>query len=211
MPAYKIMTHFTPNTKTRAAKSVRSWWMFMAAGILSLAAGIAVFCFPEGSYMALSLSIGILMLIIGVTELVAAVSSRNWFMTRSYNIIGGVLDTITGLILCIWPSVTMAVLPVFLGLWLMYHSFMIIHFSTDMRIFGIPGAFWTSIGGILLLLFSIPVIFRPFSIGSRVIIVLAGTGLLILGTVLIAGSLKIRKLHLYIEELKEESSTIEEQ
>ena len=106
----------------KAAKAVKNWWLLLVAGLLGIAAGIAVFCFPADSYYVFSIMFGVIMLVTGVTELAVAVSSRNWFMMRGYNIVGGILDVIVGIMLCSWPQVTMVTLPIFLGIWLIYHK-----------------------------------------------------------------------------------------
>ena len=70
------------------------------AGVLAVAAGIAVFAFPLESYVALSILFGVLMLVVGAAKLIAASTSGNYFMMRGYVITGGVLDLILGLFLC---------------------------------------------------------------------------------------------------------------
>ena len=205
------MVHIIEQLTSKAAKAVKNWWMLLVAGLLCIVAGIAVFCHPAGSYATLSIVLGALMLVTGFTELIMAVSSRNWFMTRGYNIIGGILDIIVGIMLCAWPQVTMAVLPIFLGVWLIYHSFMIIGISGDLKAFRVPGAGWMTAGGILLLLLAMLIVLKPFSLGVSVILALLGTGLIVLGAILTGYSLRIRKLHKYIEKVMDESQTIEEQ
>ncbi|MGN0190480.1 MAG: HdeD family acid-resistance protein [Candidatus Cryptobacteroides sp.] len=203
----QIVEQFTE----KAAKTVKNWWMLLVAGALCIVAGIVVFCNPSSSYATLSIVIGVLMLVTGFTELIMAVSSRNWFMTRSYNIIGGMLDIVVGIMLCALPQVTMTVLPIFLGVWLIYHSFMIISISSDLKSFRIPGSGWMTAGGILLLILAMLIVLKPFSLGVGVIVALLGTGLIVLGAILIGYSLKIRKLHKYIEKVMDDMETIEEQ
>ena len=194
----------------KAAKTVKNWWMILVAGVLSIGAGIAVFCFPADSYLALSIMFGVIMLVTGVTELVVAVSSRNWFMMRGYNIVGGILDIIVGIMLCAWPQVTMAVLPIFLGIWLIYHSFMIIGLAGDMSAFRVSGSGWLIFGGILMLILSILIVLNPFSLGVSVIVALLGVGLIVFGAVLIGASIRLSKVHKYFKEVSDENS-VEEQ
>ena len=77
----------------KAAKPVKNWWLLLIAGLLGIAAGVAVFCFPADSCYVFSIMFGVIMLVTGVTELAVAVSSRNWFMMRGYNIEGGILTS----------------------------------------------------------------------------------------------------------------------
>lgn len=204
------MLDFISKITGRAAKAVRNWWLLLVAGILCIAAGIAVFCFPADSYFALSIMFGVIMLVTGVIELVVAASSRNWFMMRGYNIVGGILDIIVGIMLCAWPQVTMTVIPIFLGVWLIYHSFMIIGLGGDMSAFGAPGSGWMICGGILLLLLSIMIVFRPFSLGVSIVVALCGVGFIFFGCVLIGASIRLGRVHRYFKEIDSVDS-VEEQ
>ena len=89
----------------KASKTVRHWWLYMLTGILSIIAGIIVFCNPIESYLTLSIMFGILMLISGIAELVVSATSRNYFTTRGYSIVNGILNLILGIFLCCYPRV----------------------------------------------------------------------------------------------------------
>ncbi len=204
------MSDFISQITGRAAKAVRNWWMLLIAGLLIIAAGVAVFFYPESSYEALSIVFGVVMLLTGVTELLLAVSSRNWFMMRGYNIVGGVLDLLVGIMLCAWPQVTMATLPFILGIWLIYHSFMIIGLAGDMSAFRVAGSGWLVFGGILMLLFAIMIVLKPFSIGVSAIVVLLGIGLIVFGAVLVGASIRLSRVHNYFKELND-TEGVEEQ
>ena len=156
----------------------------MLAGILCIALGIAVFVFPLQSYVTLSILAGILMLLVGAAQLIIASTSGNYLAMRGYMLVGGVIDLILGLLLCVYPGVTMALLPVMLGIWMMYHSFMMIAFGGDLETFKVKGSGWTILGGVLLLALSFVVLVNPFSAGIAAVIVLSGVGLIVFGILL---------------------------
>lgn len=175
--------HFE-NLTNRAGRAVQHWWLLMLAGIFSIAFGIAVFVFPLQSYVILSIIAGILMLFVGAAQLIIASTSGNYLAMRGYMLVGGVIDLILGILLCVYPGVTMALLPVMLGIWMMYHAFMTIAFGGDLETFRVKGSGWTVFGGILLLILSFIVLVNPFSAGIATVIVLAGVGLLVFGFLL---------------------------
>ena len=164
----------------------------MLAGILVVAAGICVFAFPIQSYVTLSVLFGILMLLVGAIQLIVASTSGNYLMLRGYVIVGGVLDVLLGIFLCIYPGISLFLLPILMGLWLMYHSFMIISLGGDMSTFKVPGDGMVIVGGILLLLLSVFVIVDPFSVGVATVLTLAGAGLIFLGVIMCSLSLTLR-------------------
>ena len=186
--------HFEKLTE-RAGRAVKHWWLMMLAGVLCIAAGIAVFAFPLESYVTLSLLFGVLLLVVGVAKLIAASTSGNYFMMRGYVIVGGVLDLILGLFLCFSPGVTLMLLPIMMGFWMMYNSFILIGFSGDFETFGVPGSGWLVAGGILLLILSILVLVNPLGAGIATVVVLAGVGLIVLGILLCVLSMKLKDIH----------------
>ncbi len=187
------------NLTKRAGRAVQHWWLIMLVGLLSIAAGIAVFAFPLESYVALSILFGVLMLLTGAAKLIAASTSSNFFMMRGYVIVGGVIDLLLGLFLCIYPGVTIVLLPIMMGLWMLYNSFMMIALAGDFDTFGIPGAGWIVGGSVVLLILSLMVLVNPFTAGIATVVVLAGAGLVIFGILICALSFKIRDIHHYFE------------
>ena len=184
------------NLTKKAARAVQHWWLMLIAGILCIIAGIAVFAFPLESYVALSILTGVLMLVVGVAKLIAASASGNYLMMRGYVIVGGVLDLILGLFLCIYPGVTLALLPIMLGFWMLYNSFVLLGFSGDFDTFGIQGGGILTAGGILLLVLSSLVLVNPFGAGIATVVILAGVGLVVFGILLCSLSTMLKGIHL---------------
>ena len=171
----------------------------MLAGILCIIAGICVFAFPLESYVTLSILFGVLMLLTGAAQLIIASTSGNYLVMRGYFIVGGVLDVILGIFLCVYPGVSLVVLPIMMGLWLMYHSFMIISFGGDMDTFRLSGGGMLILLGVLLLILSIFVLVDPFSVGVVTVLTVAGVGLIMLGLIFCAISVKLKDLHKVME------------
>lgn len=188
------------NLMSKAARAVKHWWLLLLSGLLCIVAGILVFIFPMESYMTLAILFGILMLIVGAAQLIIASTSGNYLAMRGYVIAGGILDLLLGIFLCIYPAVTVVLLPIMLGIWMMYHSFMIIAFGGDLETFKIGGSGWVTVGGILLLLLSILILVNPFSAGIATVIVVTGVGLLVFGLLLCAESNMLRQIHVNFEK-----------
>ena len=185
--------HFE-NLTNKVSRAIKHWWLLMLAGLLCVAMGIVVFVFPLESYVTLAILFGVLMLAVGAAQLIIASSSGNYLAMRGYMIVGGVLDLILGIFLCIYPYVTLMVLPIMMGIWMMYHSFMIIAFGGDMETFKLGGSGLVIAGGIVLLLLSILVLVNPLGAGVTTVVVIAGIGLLVFGGLLCALSLKMKDI-----------------
>ena len=182
-----------------ASRVVKHWWLTLISGILCVIAGILVFVFPLESYLTLSVIFGVMILFAGVAELVVASSSRNYFAMRSYAVVGGVLDLLIGIFLCIYPGISLVALPVMLGVWMLYHSIIIICFGSDLDTFKIPGSALTVIGGILLALLSLLVLMNPMGTGVATVIILTGFGLIILGVMICGIAIRLKDIQLHFE------------
>lgn len=194
-----MRTHFD-NLTLKASRVIRHWWLYMLCGILCMVAGIAVFIFPMESYMTMGLLFGILMLLVGAAQLIVASASGNYLAMRGYVIVGGILDLLMGIILCINPAVSLVLMPVLLGIWMLYHSFMIMAFGGDMETFRIDGSGWTLAGGALLMLLSILVLVNPMSAGVVTVVTLVGVGLIVFGMLLCALSFKLKDIHRAVDD-----------
>lgn len=191
--------HFE-NLTSKVARAVQHWWLLMLAGLVCVLLGIVVFIFPLESYVTLSILTGVVMLVVGAAQLIIASTSGNYLAMRGYMIVGGVADLLLGIFLCVYPGVTLVVLPVMMGVWMMYHSFMMIAFGGDLDTFRIGGGGTVIFGGVILLLLSILVLANPFRAGIAAVIVMAGVGFLLLGILLCWMAMKLRNIHMYAEK-----------
>ena len=192
---FSVMKRHFENLTARTARAIKHWWLLLIAGILCIVAGICVFAFPVESYATLSILFGILMLLTGAAQLIMASTSGNYLMMRGYFIVGGVLDVILGIFLCVYPGVSLMALPIMMGLWLMYNSFIIISLGGDMDTFRLSGGGMLIVLGVLLLILSIFVLVDPFSVGVITVLVVAGIGLILLGLIFTAISVRLKDLH----------------
>ncbi len=194
------MENFPDKIIEKAGKAVKNWWLLLISGILVTVASIVVFCYPVESFVALSLLFGIMLLVNGICELVTSVSSHNLFLMRSSSIAGGIMDVFLGIFLVCYPNITIVALPIILGIWMLYSSFQAIGMGNDLKLFNVPGMGWLTAGGVLMLLLSVLVLIMPLTIGRATVVLCTGVALLFRGVLMIAVSLKLRKLHMTVRE-----------
>ena len=194
------MKHHFENISKKIGRTIRHWWLMLIVGILAVISGILVFVFPLETYVSLSILFGVLMVLVGVAQLIVASSSNNYLMMRGYVIVGGVLDVLLGLFLCLYPGITIFLLPILLGIWMLYHSFMIIAFGGDLDTFDVGGQGLVVGSGILLLILSILILMNPFSAGIAAVVVLTGVGLVVFGIILMMLAFKLKEVHKAIQQ-----------
>ena len=193
------MANIFTELKERTCRNVKHWWLLLACGILCAICGIVVFCNPVKSYITISIVFGIVMLLNGIVELITAVTSRNLFLLRGYNIMGGMLDLFIGLFLCAFPRLTLDLLPIILGVWLLYHSFMVMGLGSDLKAIRTPGSSLLFIGGVVMLIIAILALFSN-SFGTNLVVILTGTAFVIFGIILSSIALELRKANRYLNE-----------
>ena len=190
--------HFE-NLTNKVARAVKHWWLMLIAGLLCLVMGIVVFVFPLESYVTLAILFGVMMMAVGAIQLIIASTSANYLTMRGYVVVGGVLDLMLGIFLCIYPGVTLVALPLMLGVWMLYKSFIIIAFGSDMETFRLGGSGLVVDGGVLRVLLSVLVLLNPIRAGIPTVIIIAGIGLLVFGCLLCMLSLKLKHIDREIE------------
>jgi uncharacterized membrane protein HdeD (DUF308 family) len=100
------------------------FWIGMLGGVLALVAGVVFLRRPGATLLALSLAIGAVMLVSGITRLVAAVQHRE---ARLALVLSGVLSIVLGLlILNRWPTSALWLVGTLLGIQLIVDGVVLI-------------------------------------------------------------------------------------
>lgn len=194
----------------KATQTVRNWWIVLICGIAGIGAGITAFCCPAEFYLTLSILFGALMLLNGLAEIVLYCTSHSYFIKSGLNLLGGIFDIILGTFLCFHIGISAVILPIMLGIWLLFRSIQMIDFWSRMHTFGLKGTGWQIFTGVLLLLLSLAILFQPFGLGTTMVITLTGCGLLIAGISLCIVSFHLRKIHTFVKKNIIEDITPEE-
>ena len=151
----------------------------MLLGIIFFIVGIVGFFEPGGTYLALSVLFGIVVILSGAFELYLGTkaptgSGMGWYIA------GGVIEILLGILLLCTPS-------------MLFTGFMAVGVASEMMGVGIKGAGWTMTLGILVIISAFLVLFNPI-IGVGVVVFWVGLSLLLAGVDLIAHAVTLRRL-----------------
>ena len=177
--------------------SIKNWWVSLILGIIFFIVGIMVFMKPGDSYLALSVTFGLMVIVSGILEIyigaaTPAKSGRGWLITA------GVIETLLGIIIMSLPAVMLTILPFVLGFWLMFRGFTTIGAASDMMSAGIKGAGWTLTFAILVVISSFFVLANPI-IGVGVVVIWLGISLLFAGITLIISGFHLLNLNKHLK------------
>ncbi|WNJ19934.1 DUF308 domain-containing protein [Pontibacter sp. G13] len=180
-------------------RAFKNWWLFAVVGILFILLGVWVLNNKLESYVGLSLFFGLSILFSGVSEMVFSLSNRDHLDGWGWYLTGGIFSLIMGIILLMFPGLTMVTLPIFLGFWLLFRGGSLISFSFDIRDLGASAWWWMLLGGILVGAFGLLVLFRP-AVGGMTIIYYTGFSFILLGLLLVFFGLKLNSVKNHVKD-----------
>ena len=179
---------------------IKNWWWFLIKGLLLIATGIAIFARPVAGYVGLSILLAIVIISSGVTQIMFATSNKALLKGWGWTFVSGILDLAIGIYLAMYPAVTMATLPFFVGFWLIYKSFYLMGASFDLSDLGLSGWRWLFFGGVLVLLSGFYVIYYPVD-GALGIVAVSGTAFILAGILYSILSFKLKDIKVAAKSL----------
>lgn len=180
--------------------AVKNWWLLLLLGLAVFVVGILIFTYPGASYVAMSVTFAILILVSGAVNIALAVSNRNPAIGKGWLWAGGIVELLIGLLLIVHPAISAATLPVFLGFWLMFRSFGMIGSGSDLMSLKVPGGGWTVFVGILLLICSVLILAQPLLFGIEAVVIWVGVSFLVGGISMGVLAFELKNLHKHFVE-----------
>ena len=184
----------------RAIEPVRHWWMYLIIGVLAFFLGVFMLTNPAITYEMMTLLLGLALVIFGVIEMIVGIFSRNIFVSRAAVIIGAVLNIVLGVLLAANPGIAAITLPLILGMWMLYQSFMTISYAGDLKTFKVKGYGLTLFCGIVLLILAVLILLRPVEIGMMTVAIYIALSFIIYGISEIVSAFRLRSIHNITEE-----------
>jgi len=173
------------------------WWLMLLKGIVLIILSFFVFRHPIASLLGLVVFIGFSLLFTGILLIVASIMGRDADDNWGWRLAEGIIDLIFGGMLLSNPGITAAVFPFIVGFWMIVYGVMTFSGSFKAKKEGDSNWWLSLLGGILTILFGWFVMTDLFT-GAIVITIWIGLGLLIIGIVNIALSLRLKKLNAII-------------
>lgn len=196
----KIYTMKTYDLYERAMEPVKHWWMYLIIGVLALILGVFMLINPAITYEMMTLLLGLALLIFGVIEMIVGIFSRNIFVSRAAVIIGAVLNIVLGILLAANPGIAALTLPLILGMWMLYQSFMTISYAGDLKNFKVKGYGLTLFCGIVLLVLAMLILLRPMTLGIVTVAAYIAISFIIYGLSEIVSAFRLKAIHHVLDE-----------
>lgn len=174
-------------------RAVRNWWLLLLTGLLLIGLGIWILMTPLAAYASLAILFSISLTIAGLVEVAFAVSNRGAIDGWGWALVGGIIDLALGIYLLANPAVTLDVLPILLGIWLLFRGFSAVGTSAALRAYGVRNWGWLLAVGLGIVVFALVIIANP-KLGALNIVIWTGVGFVLAGIFRIMVGLRMRRL-----------------
>ena len=186
----------------KVKSKIVNWWIYLIMGIIFLMGSVYVYTVPEKSYLTLSIFFAAFMLVDGIGGISLSVTNRDRMEGWGWQLASGIISLLIGLALFTRPGLSMAVLPIFVGFWVLIKGSLLIGISIDLKSQEVKNWGWILAMGILNAVLGIVMIANPI-FGVSMVLIFTAISLLSLGISMITVSLWLRKIKMKVSHLKE--------
>ncbi|MFN8534849.1 MAG: HdeD family acid-resistance protein [Dehalococcoidia bacterium] len=166
-----------------------SWWIFILRGILGIIFGVLALIAPVATFLAIVWLFGAYALVDGVVSIFHGLRDRassRWF----WELLGGVISVIAGLIAFFQPVVAGLALVYVIGAWAIVGGIVQIIAAIQLRK-TINNEFWLALGGVMMVLFGVIAFLFPGITGLSLVWVI-GVWAILFGVIFIILGFKVR-------------------
>jgi uncharacterized membrane protein HdeD (DUF308 family) len=163
-------------------------WLLIAAGAVSIVAGLLAIAYPDITLLALALFAGINLILLSALTLIDAFSKDVDAAPRALSAVLGALGLIAGLVVLRRPGETLLVLVLVIGIWLVVSGTVSFLRSLD----EVAGRGLEMLGAVCEIALGILILALP-DLSLRTVAILAGIGFVVRGALAIYGGWQLRK------------------
>lgn len=171
------------------------WWLSLIVGLMAITLGFIVLLNPVASYLSIALWLGIMVFVSGIVGLWQSFTSSNHFVHRGWIIVASIADLFIGAALMMNMLLSASLLPLLLGVWMLYRGMTMFMQGVDLRNYRVSDAGWVIFGATLLIAISIAILLLPISIGASVVVSIVAAGFILYGFTMLSLSFKLHEVH----------------
>ncbi len=153
------------NPEASKKSNLTYWWFPLLFGIIFIMIGIWILKAPVDSLKTLTKVIGVIIVGSGTAQILFTGINRKGIPGWGFQLTGGVIDMVIGIILIVNPAILLKIITIFVGLWLIFNSVTIIMKAAEARQANRSYWKWELILGVALLLIAILFFWHPMILG----------------------------------------------
>ncbi len=170
----------------------RNWWALALRGVVAIVFAIIAFALPGLTLEVFVLVFAVYAIVDGVFAIIAGMRAAEHHERSWPFFLEGLLDVAAGVIIVLWPGLSLLALVIFVGVWAVMTGIALLIAAFGLR--RLHGEWLLIVNGIASLLLGIFFLISPIA-GVLVLAWWIGAYALLFGVLLIALSLRLRRLH----------------
>ena len=174
---------------------IRRWWLSLLVGIIAIIVGFIILVNPVTSYYIFAIWLGAAILVSGLFGLIQNITSKNYFVRRSWLILANIADVIIGLILMFNAIISEVFMATLLGFWLLYRGAAMLIQGFDLRDYGIRDAGWVIFYAALIIALAVAILWLPMSFGIEAVILFIAIAVIAYGISTISLAYRLWEVH----------------
>lgn len=171
----------------------RYWRVLAVGGILFICLGIWIIFTPESTYIFLSRLLAIGMLASGLFETIFSILQTHKIKGWGWIFAGGCIDTLFGIYVLNFPLLSLLLMPMIIGVWMLFRGFMTVSSPLVLAILGVGDWIWLVITSLFLILPSLIILINPI-VGLVNVVVITGISFVLSGIFRLSFSFQLRGL-----------------
>lgn len=173
--------------------TVKYWYVPLILGIIFILCGIWAFVSPLSTFLALSVLFSISFIISGIGDLIFATANAKEMKGWGWYLVTGILSLLLGILLIIFPSISMTALVFIVGFTLLFRSFQLFGFSLDLKDYKVSKWGYVTLASVLGIITSILLLANPVFTGISIAVFIA-LSFIFIGTAYIYLSISLKKV-----------------
>lgn len=174
-------------------KESSNWWLIAIGGTLLVGVGIWTLLSPFDSYLSLSLIFAAVMVAAGFFEILFSMANFRHFRGWGWHLLTGAVDCFVGIYLFSYPLITMIILPVVIGLWLLFRGLITTGTALGLQTGGLNSWIWLLVIGVFNILIAFVILFHP-ALGISGLIIWTGVAFMLAGVFRVYLSVRLKQI-----------------
>ena len=170
-----------------------SWWIFLVLGGVFVLFGLYVFTVPLEGFLALTFVFAFGMLFDGLGDAIFSVRNRKAMQGWGWQLAIGILSMLIGISLIAHPEISVRVLPLYIGFWILLKGLLLTGIAFELKALGKENWWLVIVLAGLNGLFGIMMILNPI-FGATLIGSFAALGLMSIGLSLAYVAFRMKKI-----------------
>jgi uncharacterized membrane protein HdeD (DUF308 family) len=164
-------------------------------GIIALGIGFIVLVNPIESYLVAAVWLGVAIFVSGIVGLVMSIASDNIVVRRGWAILASIIDIILGIMLMFNILVSVEVLPIIFGIWILYRGAIAMMQALDLRSLSVDDTGWMMVGAIVMIIIGVMVIWLPETLGAEAVVLFLAIAFMSYGVSMVAYAFRLAYVH----------------